>query len=289
VNSTTTSAILHSISRQKPITIPLSNGLSVRLYKDTRPNCLETAALQKGLVLMLNDEELIGEGVGFGLPVVKYKDKTYFPGSAKVTVKKQDQSLVLQKTYALDMVSRKRFWKAPYINDGLYSFVQKNFEKTYLKHQNLSPFANKLMELRDTAKIKTEFVKVQSKGNVTVQYVCQPNTISVHVDLSGLVWGGCLEVLILNEQGARFFRKYSDADGLELFDGKIGGWATVVAAGASLSSVKEKVAFSLENIFGALLFRGWENTKNRFSWAGLSYCMRSKREEFDYAIKIKSP
>ena len=50
----------------------------MRPYADSRLHYLETSALQKGLILMFDDKELIEEGLGFGVLVVKYKDKTYF-------------------------------------------------------------------------------------------------------------------------------------------------------------------------------------------------------------------
>ncbi len=88
VNSQTTITKLQSINLQKPITLNLTDRLSVRIYKDCRPNCLETGALQKGLVLLLDGVELIEEGVGFGVPVVKYEDKTFFSSKADVSIKK---------------------------------------------------------------------------------------------------------------------------------------------------------------------------------------------------------
>ena len=69
---------------RNPITVSVDGHVSCRLYSDTRPHCLEIAPLQKGLVLVLNGKELIGEGVGFGAPVVVYRDRPYFSTSAEV-------------------------------------------------------------------------------------------------------------------------------------------------------------------------------------------------------------
>jgi uncharacterized protein YlbG (UPF0298 family) len=287
VNSPTTSTILHSINLQEPITIHLTNRLSVRLYKDTRPNCLETAALQKGLVLMLDNEELIEEGVGFGVPVVKYQDKTYFSSSAEASTQKTDSAYTLKKTYLMDTISRKKIWRAAsYIDDNFYSSVRKKFEKLYLSHKTLSPLFNKLMELREIAKIKTEFIKVKPRGAIAVNYEIQPTIIKVSVDFSELTLTGCQEVLVLNEQGSSVFQKYADTSGLTLFGNNIGAWDAVTADQASMLSTGEHVAFSLQNICGAALFRGWEKTRNRFSWAGLSYSLRPNHGTFDYEIGL---
>lgn len=286
MNSPATSSKLHSINLQKPITVHLTNRLSVRLYVDSRPHCMETAPLQKGLVLMLDNEELIEEGIGFGVPLVKYQDKTYFSSSAEASIKKMNSVYTVKKTYILDAISRKKLWRASYIDDGFYSSVRKRFEKLYLSNKKFTPLFNKIMELRELAKIKTEFVKVKPRGTVTVNYEIQPTIINVSVDFSDLILMECQEVLVLNEQGSSVFQKYADTSGLTLFGNKIGGWDAVTANQASMLSTKEHVAFNLQNTNGATLFRGWEKTRNRFSWAGLSYSLRPNHGTFDYEIGL---
>jgi len=278
---------LYSINVQEPITIPLTNRLSVRLYGDSRPHCMETATLQKGLVLIFDNEELIEEGIGFGVPVVKYEDKTYFSTSAKVTVQKNRSVYKVEKTFALDTISKK-LWGNSYIDDEFYSVCRKRFAKLYLNHRGLSPLLNKFMELRDIAKVKTEFLKVKSRGTVTVNYLIQPSIINVSVDFSNLILSSCHEILVLNEQGSSIFREYTDTSGLKLTGNKIGAWDAVSATRASMLNTKKQLFFSLSKISGATLFRGYEKTRNRFSWAGLSYSLQSYPDIFNYSIKLES-
>lgn len=269
---------------QPPITTPLTDRLAVRLYEDCRPNCLETAQLQKGLVLMLDGNELIEEGVGFGVPVVKYGDKTYFSSSAKVSAENQDGACVVKKLYVMDTISRKKLWRARYIDDDLYSSWRKIFAKSYLKHKQFTPLFNRLMELREIAKIKTEFVKVLPRGTISVYYQCQQGAIKVNVDFKDLKLHGCEELLVLNEQGSSFFAQYADTDGTRLLGSKIGAWDKVEAERAIMQN--GEVTFSLQNVRGAALFRGWERTRKRFSWAGLSYSLRPNNGSFNYTINL---
>ncbi len=148
------------------------------------------------------------------------------------------------------------------------------------------PLFNKVMEVRDLANVKTEFVKVKPRGKVTITCQCQPTSIDISADFSEIVLDKCCEVLVLNEQGSSFFRKYVDSNGLSLLDQKIGAWETVTADPASLQEVRGQVAFFLENCRGVRFFRGWEHTRNRFSWAGLSYSMRPNNGSFKYRIKL---
>ena len=73
---------------------------------------METAALQKGLVLVLDGEELIEEGLGFGVPVVKYHDKTSFSIYADVSIQECDYGILVQKRYVW-IQFQKRFGVAP--------------------------------------------------------------------------------------------------------------------------------------------------------------------------------
>jgi hypothetical protein len=90
----------------------------------------------------------------------------------------------------------------------------------------------------------------------------------------------------LNEQGSTFFRKYSDSEGLSLNDAQIGAWSEVKTKTASLSYLAGDLRFGLEVRDQSLLFRGWEKTRGRFAWAGLSYCLHPKQSYFDYAVKF---
>ncbi len=249
---------------------------------------METAPLQKGLALMLDNQEVIEEGMGFGVPVVKYHDKTYFSSSAEVSIQKNNSIFSVKKTFILDTISRKKFWRSTYIGDDVYSMARKKFEKLYLTHKNLSPIFNNIMELRNLAKIKTEFQKVNPRGTIKVKYEIQPSAINVEADFSDLTLDGCEELLVLNEQGSTIFDSYVDADGLKLVGNKIGGWGEVIANHALMFSSKKRVSFCLQKSDAAALFRGWENTKRRFSWAGLNYSLCPDRKIFNYSILLRS-
>jgi hypothetical protein len=147
-------------------------------------------------------------------------------------------------------------------------------------------FFNWLMEFREFTKIKTEFAIIEPKGEVIVNYQVKPATIDINVDFSNLALNGCEELLVLNEQGSTIFDTCLDSSGLKLAAGRIGGWGTVTAKQALLRSSKRQVSFGVCRVSGATPIRGWERTKNRFFWAGLSYSLPPNREIFNYSIGV---
>ncbi len=277
------SELFDASNSENCFTFKLNETLAVRVYRDNKPCCLETAPLQKGLVLVHNGKELIEEGIGFGVPVVKYQDKTLFSRTAQIVTGAEPRCF--EKHFLLDTISTKRFYKT-HVNDTFYEAIHKLFEKAYLGHQTMQPLNNKIMELRELLKIKTEFQHVKPRGSVKIKYSLLDDAVRVSTDFSGLALKDCVELLMLNEQGANNFGCYRDNDGLRLVDGRIGAWDLVSAKAASFFNRAGDLGFSLEPAASARLFRGWEKTRNRFSWAGLSYSIPSTRSHFGYVIRI---
>ncbi len=267
----------------EPITIALARGLSVKLYPDFRPTNLEIGGIQKGLVLVADGEELVEEGAGFGVPVARYRDKTYFPGSSSIEVLGDDPPRV-RKMFDLDTVSMKSLGGHK-IRDSIYRPLHAAFHTIYISEHRLRPVLNMIMGLRNDAGVTTMFEKKLSRGIVQVTYEVTPNGIEVEMDMRGLEVEGIVEVAVLNEQGARFSR-YSDSSGLVLKENRIGGWEAVTAPECTLTDPTAGVSFTLRRADGSVLRRGREAVKGRFSWAGLNYTLYPSPETFKYRLKI---
>lgn len=218
--------------------------------------------------------------------MVKYEDKTYFSSAAQTWLQADSDPPTLVKTFRFDTISRKRLGKSSYINDRFYAFIHRFFEKAYFAHNEMAPVFYTIMELRKTMKIQTDFVTAPFRGKVRVTYTCFPDLLRVRVDFSELRKEGCQEIFVLNEQGSTFFTKYSDSDGLMLVCGRLGAWQNVRAERASLSDRGDALSFTLQNVPSARLFRGWERTRGRFSWAGLGYSLPKTISAFNYSISL---
>jgi hypothetical protein len=271
---------------RQPITADLDNITSVRLYEDSRPNNLETGRLQKGLVLVYRGKEIIDEGMGFGAPVVLYPDRTFYSSSAETSFYQTDNLKVLTKKFVIDTISRRKL-NALYINDRAYHFFHKHFHNLYTQKKALSPILTKLIELTKIFGVSTEFQKVDARGSVTIKYLCSFNLIEIEVSLSEIK-RDYKEIAILNEQGASFFRKYSDTAGLVLLYDKIGAWELVKADAASFSQIDGKISFSLSNKSNSRLLRGRENIKGLYSWVGFCYFLDPNVAKFRYEIKLRT-
>lgn len=276
------------LNSPNPITVNINEHVSCRLYSDTRPHCLEIAQLQKGLVLVLDGEELVEEGIGFGAPVVVYDDRPYFSTSAEVIVQPRGNRNVIVKSFLMDTVSRKRVGKNFYVNDSLYKFFHERFHTVYVNNKKLNPAFNWLMALRRILRIETEFIKVEPRGRAIVQFTFHPDSIDIEVSLRQLDTRSCREILILNEQGASFFKKYQDSNRQTLIDEEVGAMEKVDAESASFATMNDKAQFTLMNDKTTEFFRGREKTRGRFSWAGFGYSLSPSTRVFRYTISLKN-
>ena len=261
-------------------------AITFRLYPDNQPKNLEIAQLQKGLVMVVCGNEVVEEGLGFGVPIVKYYYSTYFSSTAQVYLEHEEpQDAVYKKIFFLDSISRKQIHGA-FINDALYSIFHSLFEKLYLTRRSLRPLFDWIMHTRQALGVQTHFERTSSKGKITITYHCSAQEIRISVDLSKLDKDQCKEILILNEQGASGFRRYFDSDNTMLEEREIEGWAIVKAERASFCDPDRGVLFTLHSLKNAYLYRGREQIKGRFSWAGMSYSIDPKSVGFEYFIQV---
>ena len=271
----------------EPLTLRVNDYVSLRLYRDTRPHCLETASLQKGLVLMRNSEEMVEEGMGFGAPVAIYRDEPYFSSTSQCSIREGTYGKTLLKTFVMDTVSRKKIGKAAYFNGGLYSLFHRIFHAFYTLNLPLTPVFNRFIASATIIGVSTEFVRVKPRGRVNIEYALQADSVLVEASFARLEKVGCDQIMLLNEQGAGFFTKYSDSNGQAFVGAKIGAWVPVNADQAALSDIGGKLGFSLKKLQNAVLFRGREAIRGRYSWVGLSYSLRPSNAAFKYTIKLK--
>jgi hypothetical protein len=272
-----------------PNTHPISNVVALRVHSDTKPNNMKTAQLQKGLILLYKGTEVIGEGIGFGVPVAKYFDETVFSGTSSLTVRTRENIVEIRKKYTMDLVARNTLRNFKLENPKIRTLldcISTLYKNQYQSHvhfaQNILLTRNLLFKLG----VKSTFIKRPSKGTIVVTYIINRNRILIKLDLSLLKRTNLAKIFVLNEQGAHFFRTYSDSENLKLNDKAIGAWNDVTAKTAKIINEQDKIGFILKTIEGTKLRRGRELIKDSLDWIGLDYELGTEYTQFEYEIEV---
>ena len=270
----------------EPFTYRMGCDLDIRIYPDKRPGNLEIASLHKGLILLKSGAELVEEGAGFGVPVARFKDKTYFSGSATLTLLDEGPPPVIQKSYILDTISVRNLRGGTRISDSLYHPLHRAFTRAYLSRPDLRSLFNKLIESRIALGVTNKFVKVAPRGVAHIRFTLREGLIEVEV-VTDKISTGCEEVVILNEQGASTFRRYRDEGGLDLLDDAIGAWDKIDASKGTLLDVKGKLSFSIEKpTASSVMYRGREKVRDRLSWTGIALSLKPG-SSVKYVIRLQ--
>lgn len=264
-------------------TIPVSELLSLRLYSDTRPHCYRTSDIQKGLVFVYRGAELIGEGTGFGLPVARYQDKTYFPGSAIVKIAQTDECPTVIKQFALNMIRELKFRKAR-LESKITRKLLRHVGALYEEHRHWRPIVQR--NLLGHFRVQTSFARVKPAGNVSIAYRVEAPLIHVKADFNLLKKSGLQKIFVLNEQSSKCFTKYCDSNGTVLLHKHIGAWDNVEANWAYLSNESGDVGFRLWKVKDTILRRGTEFQEGVLDWVGLNYEIDPEKTSFEYDIEI---
>jgi hypothetical protein len=264
-------------------TVPFSKSLAIRIYADTRPYNWKIAELQKGLILVCNGSEKVGEGAGFGTPVLVFSNETYFPGTSSVHVSKSDGQWSIRKEFLMDRVARNNFRNVNLQNRRARSLLS-HLSRLYREQPQFRFLV--LKKLARKIHIGTSFVETAPSARVAVVYEIGERKIQVHADLRNVTSERLEKIFMLNEQGSMFFQRYIDSEGTELTDGRIGAWDEVRSEWASIDSPTDKFGFRLWKKSGAILRRGQEYVEGSLDWTGLDYEISSGKTRFDYTLEI---
>lgn len=263
--------------------IPISNSLALRVYSSAKPHNWKIAGLQKGLIPIHNGTEMIGEGTGFGVPVLVYPEGTYFSATCKVCLSQYNNYWTIRKEFIIDRMARNRFRNITLENRAARALFA-SLAGMYQRHRHFRFL--KLKGLTGKMHVETAFVKAMSMGKVTVAYTIVGRRIRVRVDFKNLKRRNLQKIFILNEQGSRFFRKYNDSRGIELMDEKIGAWEIINTEWASLTIPHSGFGFRLWKVDKAILRAGREFLKDSLDWVGLDYETSPATSVFEYLIEI---
>jgi hypothetical protein len=279
------------------IRIDAGEGLSL-IFRESGggPRDYPSCRIQKGLVLCCGDRELVEEGTGFGVPVLRFGHETVFPGEVRAAVESRTNgdSTVIRVDYELNLVERmvaggeiisgKMFYAAKEYLAGLH--------RRYPPLRGIGTWASN--GLRTACHLDTRFETAASRGVVRVLYAIQGmgggdgTVVHMVADLTGIQREGCTGIIIANEQGANYFDRYRDSK-QALVGRAIGTWDETRAGLASFIDSRDNIAFVLRRIEAARMFRGRERVENRLAWAGLSYVIPVNTTSFAYDIQIGTP
>jgi len=254
------------------------------VYSDDRPNNLEIAELQKGLIFEYYGVERLGEGTGFGFPVVMTSNETYFSGTAQLQTFKNEDTVIIRKVFIMDRVARNKLRNARLENPRMRTLIDA-LSNAYQKYRRLRSPILTLKKIPLRIGIQTAFVNATPIGKVTLTYRIRKEYIKVKSDFT-LPQEGIRSLFMLNEQGSEFFNTYEDSNGTRLFGDQIGAWDRVNADWARISNATNGIGFQVKNEPQSVLRRGRETQQNTLDWIGLDYEVERGRKSFEYEIKI---
>ncbi|MGD0339907.1 MAG: hypothetical protein ABSB78_14095 [Bacteroidota bacterium] len=273
------------------IVIPLFEDFSLKISPHPSSGKeYSTAGLQKGWLLCKSGEELSEEGVGFGVPVIQRGLTTVFPGKVDLETRRNGAGKEIIAVYSMNLGERiagsdRRILR----NDILYTF-KNHLASLYRRFPPLrTPLTVISSALREMFRWRTVFEKSEYSSAIKIKYRITEGKgqIMVEADLTDMERDGVTEVVMMNEQGARYFVRYRDSGGMVLTGNKINGWDEVMADKASFVCDRHQVAFTLRQVPGARLFRGRELVGTRLAWAGFGYLLPPVTGKFGFDLRIE--
>jgi len=275
------------------IDIPIFQGLTLKIENNRNgKKDYPTSRLQKGLLLVYDGQELAEEAVGFGVPVLKRGLQTIFASNVELASLRRGS--IWQVTAVFTMSLEERIAKpglGSVKNKSLYT-IKNSFAALIRRFSLLRGLLTATSSgLRWMLGWETLYEDAGFCTKIKMIYSVhgEAGRVDVEADTTGLRRDSITEVVVMNEQGGRHFDQYLDSNGTFLCGKEIGCWDEVTAKEASFISNTHRLAFTVEQVKGARLFRGRELVGSRLAWSGFGYSFSPTTERFSYDVKIRVP
>ena len=261
--------------------LKLNNRITFILDKGPDNSQGDSSTLEKGLLMIIENNSLCGEGVGFGVPALEYPENMIFSTSAKI--KSENGTLV--KSFSMNASHRKTWMHKFTINDRFYSTISNKLSYVYKRDEKYRKFIKWLMKFITILGLRISTQKTRSKGFVDITYAVSRDNLVITVNTSRIREKQFNRLLIFNEQSADF-DLYRD-DFTQLRKDDIGVWEETNCQEACLTNESAKIMFCLKKLDETKLYRGRELLQPRLDWAGFCYITSLKVENHQYIIQIK--
>ena len=272
------------------LTVPLGDGLALRIADQPIGDAFPTARLQKGLRLLREGLDLAEEGVGFGVPVLKRGAQTFFPGGVRLDEQWDGPRRLITATFQMNLVERLAGAQGRGPTSRSFYAVR---DLLAALHRRVPQLRRLLTAVSNAVRRRREWVTTFEETDVcaavavTYRIDADRARVGIVVDARGLPEIGITEVVIMNELGAHHFDQYLDSDGARLRGSKIGTWSEVTAASACFASTGSRVGFCVRQAAGARLYRGRELVDTRLAWSGFGYSLSPDMGSFAFDVAIK--
>ncbi len=275
----------------KTLVLELGGGITL-IFRDVahQPERFPSCKIQKGAVLVVGRTELVEEGLGFGVPIIKCGSKVVFPGRAQISTYQEGNECTVIVDYSMDLVHRMKILGRR-IDNPMFYRLKESFSPAY---RNCAAFRVlgtwTSSKLRQQNWVHTKFENIAPIGTVETKYVIRNNedTIRISADFSKLNSPSITELVLANEQGASFFDRYSDSNGVKLVGKAIGIWDSISASEVSFVDDYNKIAYTLEKMNEVKMYRGWELVADRLAWSGFNYALPHDTRSFSYNINLRT-
>jgi hypothetical protein len=268
----------------------LAPGIVIKLASDRmQQNTYPTGRIQKGLLLVVDGQDLSEEAVGFGVPIIKRGLYTIFPGELELIPQAGSPINQMKARFKLNLEERLARSGSATLNNPLLYASKNNLALLIRRSPSLRATLTKLSNLlRSAFHLKTTYEPSRYSSTITLNYTINPAAGKIRVELEQLDRSvdGITEVIVMNELGAHYFDRYHDSDGVAQIGDEIGCWDPVSAQQATFTSNHHRISFSLPHVEGALLYRGRELIGERLAWSGFGYSFPPILDHFSYEITI---